>query len=74
MYGNSNPETSHGRDIFSKKTKGLADDTKFDVTTKDADVIHKFLIGKQSYLGKVVTCVPVKFDDTGRPTEFSNLI
>ena len=74
MYGDFNPGTSHGRDIFSKKTKGLADDKKFNVTTKDAGAICKFLIGKQSSLGKVVTRIPVKFDDAGRPSEFSNLI
>ena len=45
-YGDFNPGTSHGRDIFSKKTKGLADDKKFDVTTKDAGAICKFPIGK----------------------------
>ena len=74
MYDNFNPGTSHRRDIFSKKTKGLADDKRFDVTTKYAGVIQKVLIGKQSSLGKVVTHNPVKIDDTGRPIEFSNLI
>ena len=39
MYGDFNPGTSHGRDIFSKKTKGLADDKKFEVSTKDASTI-----------------------------------
>ena len=45
MYGDFNPRTSQWRDIFSKKTKGLVDNKRFDVTTKDAGAIHKFLIG-----------------------------
>ena len=74
IYGDFNPGTSHGRDMFSKKTKELVDDKKIDVTTKDAGKIRKFLIGKQSSLRKMVTSIPVKFDDTGSPIEFSNLI
>ena len=67
------PEPLTGETFF-KKTKGLAEDKKFDVTTTDAGAICKLLIGKQSSSGKVVTCVPVKFEDTGRPTKLSNLI
>ena len=74
MYGDFNPGNSHGRDIFSKKTKGLADDKKFEVSTKDAGAIRKYLIGKQSSLGKVVTRIPVAFDHAGSPIRFSNLI
>ena len=74
MYGDFNPGTSHGRDIFSKKTKGLVDDKKFNVMTKDVGAIRKSLIGKQLSLGKVVTRIPVTFDDTSRPIKFSNVI
>ena len=44
MYGEFNPRTSHGRDLFSKKIKGLADNKKFDVTTKDAGAVCKCLL------------------------------
>ena len=74
MYGDFNPGTSHGRDIFSKKTKGLTDDKKFEVSTKDAGAIRKYLIGKQSSLRKVATRIPVAFDNAGSPIRFSNLI
>ena len=74
MYGDFNPGTSHGRDIFSKKTKGLADDKKFEVTTKDAGSICKFLVGKQSSLGKVITRVPVEYTEAGVAIRFANLI
>ena len=74
MYGDFNPGTSHGRDIFSKKTKGLADDKKFEVTTRDAGAIRKFLVGKQSSLGKVVTRVPVEYNEAGVAIRFANLI
>jgi hypothetical protein len=74
MYGNFNPGTSHGREIFFKKRKGLADDKEFKVLTKDSGAICKYLIEKQPSLRKVVTRIPVAYDDTGRPIEFSNWI
>ena len=46
MYGNFNPGTSHERDIFTKKKKGLVDDKKFEVSTKNAGSIFTYLIGK----------------------------
>lgn len=62
------------RGILFKKTRGLLDDKKFEVSTKDAVAIFKYLVGKEPSLGEVVTCIPVAHDDTGRPTKISNLI
>ena len=39
MAGNFDPGTPHGREIFKNKTRGLPDDQKFALTTKDAPEI-----------------------------------
>jgi len=65
---------SRERYFFPKKTTGLADDKKFVVTTKKAGAIRKLLIEKQWSLRKLVTCVPVKYNNAGLAAEFANLI
>ena len=58
-------ETPHGHGIFKNKTRGLSKDKKFDVTTKDAAAIRKFLLGKQGALGGVIPKVPIAYKGVG---------
>ena len=74
MAGNFDPGTPHGREIFKNKTRGLPDDQRFALTTKDAPEIRKFLMGRQGALGKIVTKVPALVSPGGVVLQHANLI
>ena len=64
------PVNSHGRQLFKNKTRGLPEDQKFEVVTKDAAAIRKYLLGKQGVLGGVVTKVPIGYNTDSNTNKF----
>ena len=55
LVGNYDPGTQNGQDIFKSKTKGLPEDKKYQVLSTETQAIKKFLIGKSTSLGGVIT-------------------
>jgi hypothetical protein len=74
-HGNYNPGSKHGQSIFKSKTQGSSNGIKYDLTSKDASDLRRFLELKQHALGGVVTRAEVTFDATaGNPNGFANIL
>ena len=74
MTADFDPGTPQGQKIFDSKTRGLPEDRKFEVTSKEGAVIRKFLMGKQGSLGGVVTNIPLQYNPNGTVKTSGNLI
>ena len=60
--------------MFKLKARGLPDDKKCGLTTKDAPALRKYLQGKQGALGSIVTAVPITVSADGTVTDTAILI
>ena len=74
MTADFDPGTPYGQKIFESKTRGLSEDKKFEVTSKEGAEIRKFLMGKQGSLGGVVTNIPLEYNPNGTVKTTGNLI
>eukprot|EP00984_Skeletonema_dohrnii_P035244 scaffold34769_cov344-Skeletonema_dohrnii-CCMP3373.AAC.1 len=59
-----NPGTVQGRKIFEKKTQGLPDESRLDLTKANASELHKCLKARTDNLGEAIL-IPVEFNSDG---------
>lgn len=72
--GDFNPGTKVGRDTFEKKTKGLEESKRLEMSKKYAPTLRRLLDSKASDFGKTVTNVPTSFDAHGTVIATANLL
>ena len=58
--GNFNPGTKHGNTIFVKKTKGLPEANRLDLTKKNSQAIHKYFRAREMLMGDIVRKVLIE--------------
>ena len=74
FHGNFNPGTRPVQQIFlEKRTDGLADGTRFDLTKDNLVDTHQFFKARAASLGRCIL-IPIAFDGTGAATSTANFI
>ncbi len=74
FHGNFNPATNSGQKSFCKKTEGLADDKRLELTRADGSKFHQLMRSCEASLGNVIWKIPVENKADGTPTVTRNLI
>ncbi len=74
FHGNFNPATKTGQQIFLKKTEGLAEDKRLDLTKADGQKFHQFMKSREASLGNVVRKIPTLYANDGSVLTYGNLI
>ena len=72
--GDLNPGTKLGNSIFIKKTKGLPESVRLDLTKNNSQEIHKYLRARETLMGNVITKVPIAHNPDGTFNKKANLI
>ena len=68
-----NPGTVDGRKIFEKKTQGLPEESRLDLTKSNASEIHQFFKSRSENLGQSIL-IPVEFNSDGSVKSSKNLL
>jgi len=62
LLGRFQPREKLGNSIFVEKTKGLPEADRLDLSKKNSQAIHRYLLARETLMGHVVTKVPIEFN------------
>ena len=74
FVGDFNPGTEAGRKIFIKKTRGLDEDSRLDLSKSKSLEIQQYLRGREEHLGKSICNIPIEFNVDGSVKSTANLL
>jgi len=72
--GDFNPGTKLGNSTFIEKTKGLPEADRLDLTKRNSQAIHRYLLARETLMGHVVTKVPIEYNLDGTIKKTANLL
>ncbi len=69
-----NPGTDSGRKIFEKKTQGVPEEDRLDLTKSNSLQLKQLFNARAEHLGSAVTGVPIEFNPDGTVKKTASLL